>query len=305
MKTPRWLTLRVIPLLIYGAIVLPFILYWGDLPNPMASHWGLGGDADGAMPPLVLLLLLIGIMAAVHLAVSRVIAQAPAEAASFIAGLYAIGVVIAGVGWLSVLANRDQTEWRAADSVGVLQILILLAVAGVAGFAGWWLVGGRSTSRPNADRPILDVADPSHAVWASRGTGKLFYAIGAVVMVVGLATWGWSTIVLIVIGLLLMTFAEVRTTVSQRGVVVSMGWLGFPSWTVPLSAISAAEVETISPMSYGGWGYRTRPGVRALIARGGEAIRLIRIDKPDLVITVDDATTGAGLVNSMLGATRP
>jgi hypothetical protein len=45
--------------------------------------------------------------------------------------------------------------------------------------------------------------------------------------------------------------------------------------------------------------------VRALIARGGEAIRLIRIDKPDLVITVDDATTGAGLVNSMLGATRP
>ena len=124
-------------------------------------------------------------------------------------------------------------------------------------------------------------------------------------MVIGLATWGWSTIVLIVVGLLLMTFAEVRTTVSQRGVVVSLGWLGFPSWTVPLSAISAAEVETIHPMSYGGWGYRIRPGVRALIARGGEAIRLVRIDKPDLVVTVDDATTGAGLVNSMLGALRP
>lgn len=305
MNTPRWLTLGVIPLTIYGAIVLPFILYWGDLPNPMASHWGLGGDADGAMPPLVLLLLLVGIMAAVHIAVSRVIERTPDEAASFIAGLYAIGAVMAGVGWLSVLANRGHTDWRTANGVGVVQILLLLAVAGIAGFAGWWLVGSRVTSRPNADRPILDVADPSYSVWASRGTGKLFYTIGAVVMIVGLATWGLSTIFLILIGLLLMTFAEVRSTVSQKGVVVSLGWLGFPSWTVPLSAISAAEVETVSPMSYGGWGYRVRPGVRALVARRGEAIRLVRIDQPDLVITVDDATTGAGLINSMLGAVRP
>ncbi len=302
MKASTWLTLGAVPLVIYGSIIVPFVLFWSDLPNPMASHWSLSGNADGAMPPIVLLVLLVGIAAAVHVAVVRVVTRTPVEAASFVAGLYVIGAVLAGVGWLSVLANRDQGSWEAADGVGLLQILVLVAVAGVAGFVGWVLVGGRSVDRPDADRPMLDVAEPGHVVWASRGTGKLFYVVGAVLIVAGLATWGWSTVVLIVIGIVIVTFAEVRTTVSNRGVIVSMGWLGIPSWTVPLSSLTAAEIEVISPMSYGGWGYRIRPGVRAVISRGGEAIRLVRTDKADLVLTVDDAETGAGLINSMLGA---
>ncbi|MDX2344580.1 MAG: DUF1648 domain-containing protein [Acidimicrobiia bacterium] len=302
MKASKWLTLGVVPLIIYGSIIAPFVLFWSDLPNPMASHWSLAGNADGAMPPIILLALLVAIAAAVHVAVVRVVARTPVEAASFVAGLYVIGAVLAGVGWLSVLANRDQGSWEAADGVGLLQILVLVAVAGVAGFVGWVLVGGRSVDRPDADRPMLDVAEPGHAVWASRGTGKLFYVVGAVLIVAGLATWGWSTVVLIVIGIVIVTFAEVRTTVSSRGVIVSMGWLGIPSWTVPLSSLTAAEIEVINPMSYGGWGYRIRPGVRAVISRGGEAIRLVRTDKADLVLTVDDAETGAGLINSMLGA---
>ncbi len=302
MKASKWLTLGVVPLIIYGSIIVPFVLFWSDLPNPMASHWSLAGNADGAMPPIILLALLVAIAAAVHVAVVRVVTRTPVEAASFVAGLYVIGAVLAGVGWLSVLANRDQGSWEAADGVGLLQILVLVAVAGVAGFVGWVLVGGRSVDRPDADRPMLDVAEPGHAVWASRGTGKLFYVVGAVLIVAGLATWGWSTVVLIVIGIVIVTFAEVRTTVSSRGVIVSMGWLGIPSWTVPLSSLTAAEIEVISPMSYGGWGYRIRPGVRAVISRGGEAIRLVRTDKADLVLTVDDAETGAGLINSMLGA---
>jgi len=88
--------------------------------------------------------------------------------------------------------------------------------------------------------------------------------------------------------------------VSQRGVFVSLGWLGAPSWSVPLSDIEAAEVENVAPMSYGGWGYRLRPGVRAIVVRGGDSLRLVRSDRDDLVLTVDDAETGAALVNSLL-----
>ncbi len=54
-------------------------------------------------------------------------------------------------------------------------------------------------------------------------------------------------------------------------------------------------------MSYGGWGYRIRPGMRAIVTRGGEGLRLVGEGKADLVVTVDDAQTGAGLINSMLG----
>jgi hypothetical protein len=56
-------------------------------------------------------------------------------------------------------------------------------------------------------------------------------------------------------------------------------------------------------MSYGGWGYRIRPGVHAIVTRGGESLRLVREGKADLVLTVDDAQAGAGLINTMLGVT--
>ena len=81
---------------------------------------------------------------------------------------------------------------------------------------------------------------------------------------------------------------------------VSMGWLGFPSWMVPLETITAARVEHVSPMAYGGWGYRMRPGVRGVIVRGGDSLRLERKDRADLVLTVDDPQSGAGLVNALI-----
>lgn len=298
-----WLTLGVVPTLLLGLIVLPFVLYWGELPNPMAIHWNFAGDPDGSMPPLVMLLTVAGIFAAVHLAVTRIVARAPYETPSSIAVLYAVAAVLGGVAWLPVLASRNQISWNDADSVGLIQITMLVVAAGAAGSAGWFLAGGRSagTSGIATTSPLLDVAEPGHTIWSGRGTGKPFYAVGAAVMVAGLVTWGWSTLALIVVGLVILTFTEVRVTVSRRGVVVSLGWMGFPSWTVPLRAISEAHVETVSPMAYGGWGYRIRPGVRAVVIRGGEALRLVREDKADLVLTVDDAETGAGLVNAILG----
>jgi hypothetical protein len=38
-----------------------------------------------------------------------------------------------------------------------------------------------------------------------------------------------------------------------------------------------------------------------VVVRHGEALRLRRAGKPDLVVTVDDAETGAGLVNAAVG----
>ncbi len=108
---------------------------------------------------------------------------------------------------------------------------------------------------------------------------------------------------MVALGALVLVFAEVRSTVAKRGVVVSLGWLGVPSWTVPMNTIERAEVEQVNPMAYGGWGYRLRPGVKAIVTRGGESLRLVRSDKADLVLTVDDAATGAGVINSMLGVT--
>lgn len=307
MKVSRdWLNLGVVPALLFALIVLPFALYWGDLPDPMAVHWDLGGTPNGALSPLALLLLLSALFVAIHWGVTQALIRTPYEAPSFIAGLFGLGALLAGISWMSVLANRDQATWEAADGMGLLEVAGVLVVAFVFGFMGWLLAGNRSVERTPAPEsvPALDIADPEAAIWSGRGSGRVLQLGGVVLIGIGLATWGWTTLVMTLLGLTVLVFAEVRVTVTHKGAIVSLGWLGLVSWTVPLGAISAAEIETVNPMSYGGWGYRLRPGVRAIVTRGGEALRLVRHDKEDLVVTVDDAKTGAGLINSLLGSLR-
>ena len=298
-----WLNLILAPAVLLALIVLPFVLYWSALPSPMAIHWGLGGEPNGSAPPIVALVLLAGLNVAMTVAVRRVLSRTPAEAPSFIAGLFAVGALLGGVSWLSVLANRDVASWPDAGEVGWLQLVGLVAVAILLGGLGWVLAGGRGSERivSASPAPTLDVAEPFSTVWSGRGIGRVTIGIAVAVLIAALVTWGWSAVVLGVIGVVVLMFSIVRVTVSSRGVVVSLGWWGFPVWTVPMDSIRRAEVETVSPMAYGGWGYRLRPGVRAVVVRAGESLRLVRDDATDLVYTVDDAATGAGLINSIIG----
>jgi hypothetical protein len=298
-----WLTLIAAPAVLLLALVVPFVAYWSSLPDPMAIHWGASGTPNGSASPVVLLVLLAGILVAMILAVRGAVARTPSEAPSFVAGLFAVGALLVGVAWRSVLANRDVAEWTGADEVGLLHVLVLVVVAIGAGWVGWLLADGRAVIDRDSTRaaPALDLADPANAVWSGRGVGKVITVIGVGVIVAGLVVWGWTAVALVVIGLVVLTFAVVRVTVSQRGTVISLGWWGYPTWTVPMESIVSADVEKVNPMAYGGWGYRLRPGVRAVVVRAGDSIRLVRDSGVDLVCTVDDAATGAGLINAMLG----
>jgi hypothetical protein len=56
-------------------------------------------------------------------------------------------------------------------------------------------------------------------------------------------------------------------------------------------------------MQWGGWGYRgSRRLFRkaAVVLRAGPALRLDLADDTQLVVTVDDAESGAGLLNDLL-----
>jgi hypothetical protein len=297
------LTLGVVPGLLLALIALPFALYRDELPAPMAVHWDFAGNPNGSMPPLVLLGVLIALYVAVLWAVITVLGRTPSEASSFVAGLFGIGGLLAAVSWFSILANRGEDSWENAIGVGLAEVTFAVGVGLILGAVGWVLAGGRSVERRPAATaiPTLDLDRPAGTIWSSRGNGPMLQVIGVVLIVIGLITWGWITVVMLAVGAVVLVFAEVRTTVAQRGVVVSLGWLGIPSWTVPMEGIERAEVELVKPMAYGGWGYRLRPGVRAIVTREGESLRLVRTDKADLILTVDDASTGAGVINAMLG----
>ena len=302
----RALLFFVVPTVLLVLMVLPFALYWSSLPGPMAIHWGVDGAANGSAPPLVLVLLLAGLYFVIAVSIQRVVNAAPWEAPSFVAGLLAIGALLAAVSWMSVLANRDVASWQNAASVGFPQVAILIVVTCLGGTAGWFL--GR-TDAARADRgageaPRLSVADPASAVWSGRGVGRLVTAIGVVVIVLGVVQWGLTGLSLVLIGVIVLMFAAVRVTVARGGVVVSLGWWGFPLWKVSLDTVEHAEAEDVKVLAYGGWGYRIRPGVRATVVRSGEGLRLVRSNGADLVYTVDDAARGAGLINALIGSRR-
>jgi len=302
-----WLTLAVVPAALLLLIMLPFFIYWSSLPDPMAIHWGIDAKPDYAAPRAVLVVGLCVLYAAMAVSVQRALTREPYEGPSFLAGLIAVGVLLVGVSWASVLANRDVAQWSAAGELGLPLVGGLFVVAMAAGFLAWLLTGGRSPApqRDSAALPSLDLVDPANAVWSGRGAGRFTTGIACALLIAAAVIWGGLGLMLAVIAIVGLLFAAVRVTVSERGAVVSLGWWGFPSWTVPMDEIARADVEELSPMAYGGWGYRVRPGVRAIVVRSGEALRLIRDNGADLVYTVDEAETGAGLINDIVSARNP
>jgi hypothetical protein len=102
------------------------------------------------------------------------------------------------------------------------------------------------------------------------------------------------------VALAAIIFSSVRVTVDTDGICIESGPFGYPSRCIPVGEVTDVSAVRIEPMAYGGWGYRMRPGVRAYIVRGGPAVRIGRTSGPDLLVTVDDAATGAATIAALL-----
>jgi hypothetical protein len=105
-----------------------------------------------------------------------------------------------------------------------------------------------------------------------------------------------ATPALAITGLMLWAFTSVRVSVGPTGLRAGFGPLGWPRLRVELSEVTSVTIEDVVPMVYGGWGYRMLPGVRAIVIRSGEGLRVGRRGRSDLVITVDDAEVAAGVL---------
>ena len=116
-------------------ILIPVLIFWGRLPDPVATHWGPGGRPDGNMTKPIFLLLSVflwGILWAAYL-LGR--AKAPSTWQSpFVLGF--AGAVIF-VNASIVESNLDVRSWASAESLN--GPLVLLS------FLGSWLVFGLLT----------------------------------------------------------------------------------------------------------------------------------------------------------------
>lgn len=314
---PTWRRLAeyALPSAAIGIAVITPLAYWSRLPEPVASHWGFSGAPDASASRLADLLVIAFVTAAMAIG-PLLAARAPmprSMARFLVAASWAGSGMFATLRVLTVGANLDAASWQQAGEVTGVTMLWALGIASGAALVGAWL----ASDRPDHERSTRSVSalavQPGEAVVWTSGTSSRVggLAAAALVLVAGLGAWllpGTGRIVFVaaisLAALAMTVMGQCRVTVGPRGMTVRLGWLGWPRLSVPVERISEVTVEDIDPMAYGGWGVRSVPGATGVIIRAGEGIRVERTNGRALVVAVDDAAVGAGVLLAHVEAAK-
>jgi MFS family permease len=291
-------------------VLLGAMLIWaGDLPGRLATHFDLGGVADDSMATGLALplfaLVAIGLpvlLIALFAATQWWRGERARLFAGFLAGL-PVGLVAL---FLAILhANRGA---GGAEQVRLSPWLSLLAL-GAALVVGTVVAVLAPRGVPREPAPAvtpLELAPGERASWFGRATSSttVMLALLASVVVVAIAAlasgiwWLW-----LIVALLALLVAGISTFVVRID-ASGLTWrsaLGFPRGHLPLQDITGASVIEVSPADFGGFGIRLVPRALGLITRGGPALQVEHRGRR-FVVTVEDPTTAAGLLQGLLGA---
>lgn len=299
----------VLPLVI-GIVALAWA--WPDLPAEVATHWGDDGQPDGFMTRSTALIVwqvgtLLGVWVVLTAAVARVPASAPgARGIKAVPAAAAWGVAMLTMG-TAVAQRGDVATARSLSGWWVGWVLLAAAVG--AGLA--YALGDpapdmpRRTGDPGDDVPRLaDTASGAEWWTGVAPAGRTMLASAAGLLVLSVVTaWvvgPWVLLLTLPVLAVLVASSYARVTVGRKKVVVTGGLFGWPRLSVALDSVVEALPTTARVRQWGGVGLRTRPGATGIITRGGEALELRRTDGTTVVITVDDADTAAGAINSLL-----
>jgi hypothetical protein len=297
---------------------------WSRLPRRLADHWTLAGTANGSGPRLGTFLAL-GVIAVPGTALflagwftgrrgGRAGRLRPGRAVTGTAvGLTAVGVFLTAMATGTVLlvsvVNLGGRGLR-SDSVGPGAMPLLVGGAAlVTAFAGLVLrrYGGFGAADGGATPASLGLRAGERAVWSGRARAAWALPAGVVLVAAGALAWalaGWwePGLLLLITGTMLFGFTSVRVTVAARGVSVAYGAFGLRLTRIPLSRIASAAAVELRSFSFGYRGSLLLFGSAAVILRRGPALRLTLRDGKTFIVTVDDAATGAALLNDLIAA---
>lgn len=303
---------------IITVVSLVLALAWrGALPDPIATHWGPGGEVDGTGPVGLMLvvgpLLMLGLPALLAATALPVLRRGRRGPVTRLLGATALALaVLLGVLFVGSLAIQRGLD-AAADAPSIAPVIwSSYAASVVAGLAAWFVQPKQDTVREETTAgTAIALGDGEKAMWArtqSMTGWFMVLLVAAAILVGGIGVAvlpsepaaGWLGIAVgVVIGLAALTFTTVTVTVSEAGLTVR-GVLGWPRKVVALHDVESARVAQVNGIAdFGGWGWRLRPGAEGVVLRDGEAIWVSRTSGRDIAVTVDDAATGAGLLTAL------
>ncbi|MEU9474421.1 DUF1648 domain-containing protein [Streptomyces sp. NPDC048191] len=282
------------------------------LPDRLATHWSGGSVPDGSMPLWAASLFPAGVWLLIALSVSvRWRRSWPAVRPWRAIALAPTAVVFVGAQASVVRANLDRADWHAAREPA-LGIVLILASAVVAGVVAW-RSSTRSTSTPAPAGPELRLPEGERLVWFSRAANPWLQLLAAltglaaagalVALAVGLARPAALWPVCAGCGVASLAgafFSSVQAKVSEAGLEVSFGPLGWPARHWSPTAIESARAERRLPSQVGGWGYRLSGLGTTVMLRAGDCLVIRpRGRRTDFAVSLDDAERGAALLNAL------
>lgn len=315
------LAVALIPAVALGGAVVLSVWAQDRLPDPIASHWGWSGQPDGtsALAPMrasmVSLALVLWVLGALGLVTARrlparfrVERGVMAMCAGSVTFFSAVLVVV-------VRANLDAPTWVDTELSG-LSMLPVLAAAATAGGLAWWVAGPPPPEVPRVGAidevsplAVPELVPGEARVWEGAQWGPLLVATSLVLALAGVVlvaatdtALGW---LLLVVAAVTVPLDSVRVRVDPSGLSVRFGPLGWPRRRLGIATVAAVALATIEPVEWGGWGYRVLPGRQAVVLRRGPGIVVRRHDGRHFAVTVDDAATGAGLLEAYRRARVP
>lgn len=311
-----------VPLVVLVATVLTLLSWWDELPNPIASHWTTTGRPDGFSSPSTMLAWLVGLGV---VTVAGTLWGASAEASG---AVRTIVPLMSGIGTflLVFMLGTIAPQRGVADAATVALpgwAFLWGTLAGVlAGAITTLLLPHWSSPPPTAGLtrvgPIADLGPTERVVWtrtAAAARPAVIIAVSAtlLILVPALVSGAWWLLGLATFLVLLMvaTFA-VRVVVDPTGLRVT-GPLGWPRVRVRIEEVEAVATAEVSAFrEFGGWGYRVAfagplVGAKGFVLRSGPAIVVTRSSGRVELVVVDDAATGAALLEAyrVSSSTRP
>lgn len=303
--------MKRVPILVATVIcavaVVPWLVWWSSLPDPVASHWDIHGHPNGHLPRLGLLVVLGGVacVLAISAAGATHFASSLPRSVSGAPVLGFVAAVLATASAASVVANHDAASWEQAD-LGSWWILFGLAFGVIVALAVGRMQPRAIHEPPKAVRNAVAFGPTERVVWI--GETRVRWVI---VVALGLVVLGLFQIVtlspptgeiVLASALLVASFSSVHVVADRRGVRCSSSF-GWPRVRISLDRIASAEAIDVRPLQWGGWGYRGSLRLfqrAAWILRGGPGLRLDLRDGKVFIVTVDDPEEAAAVVNGLL-----
>jgi hypothetical protein len=316
-----WVAL-VVPVVVTVVAVALQLTWMGQLPDPVAIHWGTSGTPNGFAAAWVVPVMTaaMGLLLPAFMAVFAIPAlRRGAQGAVFrFLAAFAVGMATmsAVISTWSVAVQRDLSD--AASAPGIMPAMLAGFGAGVvAGLLGWLaqpvqhhVVPGATTAAP------LPVAAGERVMWTRTASSAawltvLLLAVTAINATLAVVFWFTApttavplALTAVVVLVALAATASYTVRVDQDGLTVTAA-LGVPRFRVPLDDVeSAGTGDTVGFGEFGGYGIRTASHGTGVVLRNGEALRVTRKNGRQFVVTVDDAAIGASVLQGLVARRR-